>query len=111
MNWNEEEHRQSTDEVDRFLYGPIDELIDNFQETQWIKYDESCMHVKYSLFIKTIYDLILQEGWTTEMIKSDFDHHLENAKSILNNKDKEKPEPISDEEYIQKLENIIKENS
>jgi hypothetical protein len=111
MNWNEEEHKLSTEEVDRFLHGPIDELIDNFQESQWLKYDESCMHVKYSLFIKLIYDLILHEGWTTEMIKSDFEIHLENIKSILNKNNKEKSEPISDEEYIQKLENIIKENS
>ena len=110
MNWIEEEHELSTEEVDRFLYGTIDDLIDNFQELQWLKYDESCIHVKYSLFIKLIYDLILQEGWTAEMIKSDFEHHLKSAKNILN-KDKNPEDLISTEEYIQKLENIIKENS
>ena len=109
MEWNDEEHQQSCEEVDRFLYGVIDELIDNNQEIQWLKYDESCMSIKYSLLIKTIYDLILREGWTPDMIKNDCLHHIKHAKKILKDKDKPKKsnntdDTMSEEEFLERLE-------
>ena len=68
MEWNDDLHNESSEEVDTFLYGVLDEQIALVQENQWLKYDESCMHVKYALLIKTIYDMILIEDWSPEMI-------------------------------------------
>lgn len=104
MEWNDELHSQSCEEVDRFLYGVIDEQIEILQENQWIKYDESCMSVKYSLLIKTIYDLV-REGWTTEMLINDCTHHINQAKSILDkNKSKEEKNIMSEDEFLDRLE-------
>lgn len=108
MEWNDELHSQSCEEVDRFLYGVIDEQIEILQENQWIKYDESCVSVKYSLLIKTIYDLV-REGWSTETLIADCTHHINAAKSILdkNKESKEHNEEknvMSEEEFLERLE-------
>lgn len=102
MEWNDELHEQSCEEVDRFLYGVIDEQIDIVQENQWIKYDESCMSVKYSLLIKTIYDLV-RDGWSSEMLINDCTHHANQAKKILD-KPKEEIPIMTEEEFMQRLE-------
>ena len=102
MEWNDELHEQSCNEVDRFLYGVIDEQIEIVQENQWMKYDESCMSVKYSLLIKTIYDLI-GEGWTPEMLIRDCNHHINQAKSNLD-KNKESKDIMTEEEFLDRLE-------
>lgn len=105
MEWDDELHSQSCEEVDRFLYGALDEQIDIIQENQWMKYDESCMSVKYSLLIKTIYDLV-GEGWTTEMLIADCTHHINQAKSILDKKKEPKEENniMTEEEFLDRLE-------
>lgn len=109
MEWNDEMHTQSCEEVDRFLYGTIDEQIDIVQENQWLKYDESCMHVKYSLLIKTIYDLVLIEGWTPDSLLKDCSHHIARAKELLakrNNPElsKEDSNIMSENEFLDRLE-------
>ena len=105
MKWNDELHEQSCNEVDRFLYGVIDEQIEIVQENQWMKYDESCMSVKYSLLIKTIYDLV-REGWAPEMLIIDCNHHINHAKSILdkNEESKESKDIMTEEEFLDRLE-------
>lgn len=110
MEWNDEMHNESSVEVDTFLYGALDEQIAIVQENQWLKYDESCMHVKYALLIKTIYDMILIEDWPPEMILRDCTHHIEEAKKILENGyvSNESNEPsnqkeMTEEEFMEKL--------
>ena len=65
------------------------------------------MHVKYALLIKTIYDMILIEDWSPEMILRDCTHHIEEAKNILENEYKSN-EPsnqkeMTEEEFMEKL--------
>lgn len=110
MEWNDDLHNESSGEVDTFLYGALDEQIAIVQENQWLKYDESCMHVKYALLIKTIYDMILIEDWSPEMILRDCAHHIEEAKKILENEyvSNESNEPsnqkeMTEEEFMEKL--------
>lgn len=108
MEWNDELHEQSCAEVDAFLYGVIDEQIEVLQENQWIKYDESCMSVKYSLLIKTIYDLVY-EGWSEEMLINDCTHHINAAKSALDKKKEstestEEKNIMSEDEFLERLE-------
>ena len=108
MEWSDELHEQSCNEIDMFLYGVIDEQIEVLQENQWMKYDESCMSVKYSLLIKTIYDLV-REGWSTEMLINDCTHHINAAKTILDKKKEtntstEEKNVMSEEEFLERLE-------
>lgn len=105
MVWNDEIHNESCKDVDTFLYGALDEQIAIVQENQWLKYDESCMHVKYALLIKTIYDMILIEDWTPEMILRDCTYHIEEAKKILENESNEPSiqKEMTEEEFMEKL--------
>lgn len=107
MEWNEEEHEMSTAEVDSFL-STLDDLINITQEAQWMKYDESCMHVKYALLIKTIYDMILAEGWTSEQIKNDVLFHIDRAEQYLKERSENEQKPstnnCTEEEFLEKLE-------
>lgn len=107
MEQNDDLHNESSEEVDTFLYGVLDEQIALVQENQWLKYDESCMHVKYALLIKTIYDMILIEGWSPEMILRDSTHHIEEAKNILENgsnfNETSIQKEMTEEEFLEKL--------
>lgn len=106
MEWNDEIHNEACKDVDTFLCA-LDEQIAIVQENQWLKYDESCTHVKYALLIKTIYDMILIEDWAPEMILRDCTYHIEEAKKILENEYKSN-EPsnqkeMTEEEFMEKL--------
>lgn len=108
MEWDDKLHEQSCNEVDAFLYGVVDEQIEVLQENQWIKYDESCMSVKYSLLIKTIYDLVY-EGWSEEMLINDCTYHINVAKSALDKKKEtkeyaEEKNIMSEDEFLERLE-------
>ena len=111
MEWDEELYNESNTEVDIFLNDIIDEQINIMQENQWLKYDESCAHIKYSLLIKTIYDLIINDNWTSEMILNDCTHHIEEAKKFLDNQTKESEtsniqKEITEEEFMKKLKDV-----
>lgn len=111
MEWNDEMHNESCEEVDMFLNNVIEEQINIMQENQWLKYDESCMHVKYSLLIKNIYDLIISDKWSAEMILNDCTHHIEEAKKFLDNQNKESEtsniqKEMTEEEFMKKLKDV-----
>lgn len=108
MEWNDEQHIMSTNEVDAFLEN-IDNLIETVQENQWMKYDDSCMSVRYSLLIKMLYDLTLGEGWTTEQLRDDIEYHLNQVNTILEKRSKDIINPKqTEEQFLKELNEINK---
>lgn len=108
MEWNDEQHNMSTSEVDAFLEN-IDNLIETVQENQWMKYDDSCMSVRYSLLIKMLYDLTLGEGWTTEQLRDDIEYHLNQVNTILEKRSKDIINPKqTEEQFLKELNEINK---
>ena len=111
MEWNDEQHNMSTSEVDAFLEN-IDNLIETVQENQWMKYDDSCMSVRYSLLIKMLYDLTLGEGWTTEQLRDDIEYHLNQVNTILEKRSKDIINPKqTEEQFLKELNEINKTES